>query len=80
MQVSMSMRLPEEINNELAELAKATGRTKSFLAVEAVKEFLVREKWQIEKIQKGLNEADHELFATENEIKALHKKWGYHAD
>ncbi len=47
----MSMRLPEETSNELAELAKATGRTKSFLAVEAVKEFLAREKWQIEKIQ-----------------------------
>lgn len=76
----MSMRLPEEISNELAELAKATGRTKSFLAVEAVKEFLAREKWQIEKIQKGLTEAEQGLFASEDEIKALHNKWGYNAD
>jgi predicted transcriptional regulator len=80
MQFSMSMRLPEEINNELAELAKATGRTKSFLAVEAVKEFLAREKWQIEKIQQGLAEADQGLFATDDEIKALHEKWGYNAE
>lgn len=80
MQVSMSMRLPEEISNELAELAKATGRTKSFLAVEAVKEFIAREKWQIEKIQKGLADADQGLFAADEEINALHKKWGYHAD
>lgn len=76
----MSMRLPEEISNELAELAKATGRTKSFLSVEAVKEFLAREKWQIEKIQKGLAEADQGLFAADEEINALHKKWDYHAD
>lgn len=53
MQASMSLRLPEEISNELAELSKATGRTKSFLVVEAVKEFLAREKWQIEKFKRG---------------------------
>lgn len=80
MQVSMSMRLPEEVSNDLAELAKATGRTKSFLAVEAVKEFIAREKWQIEKIQKGLAEADQGLFAADDEIKVLHEKWGYNAD
>lgn len=34
MQASMSLRLPEEISNELAELSKATGRTKSFLKEE----------------------------------------------
>lgn len=55
MQASMSLRLPEEISNDLAELSKATGRTKSFLVAEAVKEFLAREKWQIEKIQKRLS-------------------------
>lgn len=80
MRVSMSMRLPEEISNELAELSKATGRTKSFLVVEAVKEFLAREKWQIEKIQKGLSEANQGLFATDDEVKALHEKWKYNAD
>lgn len=76
----MSMQLPEEINNELTELSKVTGKTKSFLAVEAVKEFIAREKWQIEKIQKGLTEADKGLFATNSEINELHKKWGYNAD
>lgn len=80
MQVSMSMRLPEQINNELAELADATGRTKSFLVLEAVKEFINREKWQVEKIQKGIDEANNGLFATEEEIKALDTKWGYNAN
>lgn len=80
MQTTMSMRLPKEIHNEFAELAKATGRTKSFLAVEAVKEFLVREKWQIEKIQKGIAEADQALFAADEEVKKLHTTWGFHTD
>ena len=78
MQASMSLRLPEEISNDLAELSKATGRTKSFLV--AVKEFLAREKWQIEKIQKGLSEANQGLFASDDEVKTLHEKWGYNAD
>lgn len=80
MQASMSLRLPEEISNDLAELSKATGRTKSFLVAEAVKEFLAREKWQIEKIQKGLSEANQGLFASDDEVKTLHEKWGYNAD
>ncbi len=80
MQVSMSMRLPEELNNELNLLAKSTGRTKSFLAVEAVKEFIKREKWQLEKIQNGLNEAENNNFATNEDIENLDKKWNYNAD
>ncbi len=80
MQVSMSMRLPEELNNELALLAKSTGRTKSFLAVEAVKEFIKREKWQLEKIQNGLNEAENNNFAKNEDIESLDRKWRYNAD
>lgn len=75
----MSMRLPEQLSNELTDLAHATGRTKSFLAVEAVKEFITREKWQIEKIQQAIIEADAGNFATDEEMAELDKKWGYNA-
>jgi RHH-type rel operon transcriptional repressor/antitoxin RelB len=48
----MSLRVPDEIADTLASLSKATGRSKSYLAVDALREYLAREAWQIEEIQK----------------------------
>lgn len=36
----LAVRLPEEIENRLVDLAKKTGRTKSFYAREAIVEYL----------------------------------------
>ena len=76
---SMSMRLPAELATQLGELAKATGRTKSFLAIQAIQDFVEREAWQVAEIKKGLLEADAGDFATDEENAALDAKWGYHA-
>ena len=70
----MSLRIPEDIADTLASLAKATGRSKSFLAVDALREYLTREAWQIEEIQKALKEADAGDFATAAEVKAVADK------
>ncbi|POA19574.1 hypothetical protein C1886_11870 [Pseudomonas sp. FW300-N1A1] len=71
----MSLRLPDEIADTLASLAKATGRSKSFLAVDALREYLARETWQIEEIQHALKEADAGDFASDEEVSALTDKW-----
>lgn len=76
---SMSMRLPVELATQLGELAEAMGRTKSFLAIQAIQMFVEREAWQIAEIKKGLVEADTGDFATEEEDLALNAKWGYRA-
>lgn len=75
----MSLRLPDELADTLATLAKATGRSKSFLAVDALREYLAREAWQIEEIQKAILEADAGDFATEDEVSAVAKKWAANA-
>lgn len=77
MQTSMSMRLSKELATQLGNLAEATGRTKSFLAVQALQEFVEREAWQVAEIKKGLAEADAGDFATDEENAALDAKWGY---
>ena len=77
---SMSMRLPDNLASQLDSLAESTGRTKTFLAVQAIKEFVAHESWQIAEIKKGLAEADAGDFATDEEMQALDAKWGYHAD
>jgi predicted transcriptional regulator len=76
---SMSMRLPADLASRLGDLAKATGRTKSFLALQAIQDFVEREAWQVAEITRGLNEADAGDFAADEEMAALDAKWGYRA-
>jgi len=71
----MSLRLPDELAQTLASLAKATGRSKSFLAIDALREYLDREAWQIAEIQKAVAEADAGDFATDEEVDAVMRKW-----
>ncbi|VVP79589.1 CopG family ribbon-helix-helix protein [Pseudomonas fluorescens] len=75
----MSLRIPDEIADTLANLARATGRTKSYLAVDALREYLAREAWQIEEIQKALKEADAGDFASDEEVRAIAEKWNANA-
>ncbi|UVJ45573.1 ribbon-helix-helix protein, CopG family [Pseudomonas sp. LS1212] len=75
----MSLRVPDDLAETLACLAKATGRTKSYLAVDALREYVEREAWQIAKIQKAVEEADAGDFASDEEVAALRaKKWSAH--
>lgn len=79
MSATMSMRLPEELSVQLDALAEATGRTKTYLALQALQDYIRREAWQIAEIQQAITEADAGDFATEEEIAALDQKWGLHA-
>lgn len=76
---SMSMRLPAELVTQLGALAEATGRTKSFLATQAIQDFVEREAWQVAEIKQGLLEADAGDFATDEEMAELDAKWGRRA-
>lgn len=77
---SMSLRLPDDLFEQLGCLAEATGRTKTFLAVQALRNFVDQEAWQIAEIKKAIDEADAGDFATDEEMGELDAKWGYHAD
>jgi predicted transcriptional regulator len=76
----MSLRLPDEVEEQLVNLAKATGRTKSWLAGQAIQDYLAREAWQIAEIEQALQEADAGDFATEADVAARFKRWGVNAD
>ena len=75
----MSMRLPDELAAQLGALAEATGRTKSFLAIQAIRDFVEREAWQIAEIKQALLEADAGDFATDEDMAALDAKWNRRA-
>jgi RHH-type transcriptional regulator, rel operon repressor / antitoxin RelB len=71
----LNVRLPADLHGQLERLVQATGRTKSFLTVEALKGYVEQENWQLADIQAGLAEADAGVFATAAEVEAVFKKY-----
>ena len=72
---TMTIRLDDEMKNRLGQLAKATHRTKSFLAAEAIQKYIEVNEWQIQEIQAALNEADKGEFASDDEVNGVFDKW-----
>ena len=72
----LNVRLPFDIATELKALTKATSRTKSFLMVEALREYLQVQAWHVQDIKDGLTEANNGEFATENEVAMFFAKYG----
>jgi predicted transcriptional regulator len=75
----LTLRLDRGLRTKLDKLAAATQRSRSFLAAEAIREYVALNNWQIEEVQKGLAEADRGEFASETEVKQLAKKWARRA-
>lgn len=75
----LAVRLPEEVENQLGQLAKMTGRSKSFYVREAISEYVEREAWQITETLAAIKEADAGDFATDEEMKGLRTKWAGYA-
>lgn len=73
---TINVRLPEALYNQIEELAKATARTKSFLAIDALTSYVQRESWQIRDIREGIQEADAGEFATDEQVNAVFGKYG----
>lgn len=71
----LNVRLPFELASQLEALAKATDKTKSFLAVEALRDYLEVQAWQIAEIKAGIAEADRGEFATDEEVQAIFAKY-----
>lgn len=74
-QKTLTLRLESELRIKLDKLATATRRSRSFLAAEAIRDYLALNSWQIGEIHKALGEADRGKFASEKEVKRVAKKW-----
>lgn len=75
MSATMTIRLDDALKERLEKLASATHRSKSFLAAEAVKEFVELNEWQIQEIQTAITEADNGGFADDLSVEQLKAKW-----
>ena len=75
MSITMTLRLEDDIKTRLDVLAGATQRSKSFLAAEAIRDYVESNEWQIQETQRALAEADAGDFASDGEVNALAAKW-----
>lgn len=79
MSTTMTVRLEDEVKHRLDRLAESTQRSKSFLAAEAIREFVENNEWQISEIRAALAEADAADFATDKELAEVARKWKVNA-
>ncbi|HRY88346.1 MAG TPA: CopG family ribbon-helix-helix protein [Rubrivivax sp.] len=75
----MTIRLEDEVKDRLDRLADSTNRSKSYLAAEAIREFVETNEWQIAEIRAALKEADAGDFASDEDVAALANKWKVNA-
>jgi len=77
---TMTIRLDPELKSRLDKLASATHRSKSFLASEAVREYIELNEWQIQELKDAIKEADDGDFASDKEVETIFNKWDANAD
>ena len=75
MTTTMTIRLESAIKKRLDRLSAATNRSKSFLAAEAIREYVAMNEWQIQEMRAAVAEADAGDFASDAEVKAVMDKW-----
>jgi len=72
MQEVITIRVEREIKERLEKLAKATARSRSFLAAEAIRCYLDLHAWQVEQILEGIEEAESGKLVAHEEVV---RKW-----
>lgn len=72
---TLTLRLPADMKEQLDRLADATHRSKSYLAGEAIRQYLDLETWQIGEIQQALVEADADDFASDEEVDTVVRRY-----
>jgi RHH-type transcriptional regulator, rel operon repressor / antitoxin RelB len=73
--VTIGARITEELDRDLAKLAAATGRSKSWLVADALKSYVDSERAFIEAVEEGIKAADegrlvdHDVVGAEFELR-----------
>ena len=72
---TVSVRIDAGIKKRLEKLAKSTGRSRSFLAAEAINEYLDLNEWQVAGIQKAVASLDRGEGGSLERIKGWVSFW-----
>lgn len=75
---AFTVRLPDDVTKKLDALAAKLDRPRSYVAAQAIGDFVTREAWQLADIEAGLREAKNGDFATDAEVAATFAKYTKH--
>ena len=70
---TLTVRLDRSVKKQLEAAAVRVGRSKSFLAAEAIEEYLAVQEGQIEAIKRGIEAADRGELMPHEKVKAWAK-------
>lgn len=73
---TFTIRVPTEVKRRLDKLAKATSRTRSWLAAEAVAAYVSEQDWQLTEVEAGLKDADSGRVVAHEDVKRWLNSWG----
>ncbi len=71
----VTVRLEPQLRERLDRLAKAQRRSRSYVATEAIREYVKVNEWQILETRKALAEADRGESASPEAVRRVLKKW-----
>lgn len=72
---AFTVRVPDETAAKLDQLAEKLDRSRSYMAAQAIEDYVARETWQLAEIEYGLAEADRGEFASDEDIAATLAKY-----
>jgi predicted transcriptional regulator len=73
---TFTLRVEADVKKRLEKLARSTGRSRSFLAAEALSEYLDVNEWQVAGIRKAMGSFDRRESVPHEQVKAWINSWG----
>jgi RHH-type transcriptional regulator, rel operon repressor / antitoxin RelB len=72
---TFTIRVDTAAKKRLEKLTRNTGRSRSFLAAEAINEYLDINEWQVAGIKQAIESADRGEFIPHDQVKAWVNSW-----
>jgi RHH-type transcriptional regulator, rel operon repressor / antitoxin RelB len=73
---TFTVRVEPDVKKRLERLAKSTGRSRSFLAAEALSEYLDVNEWQVAGVRRAMASLDRGDGVPHQEVKDWVNSWG----
>ena len=77
---TVTLRIPTGLKDDLDALATATDRSPSWLSARALKAWVDDNRWQLEKIREGIEQADAGALVDHDEVAGWLDSWGLAAE
>ena len=72
---AFTVRVPDETAERLDRLAQKVDRSRSYIAAEAIEDYVAQQEWQLAEIEAGQAEASRGDFASDSELAAVVAKY-----